>query len=79
DSVGFALEVDHNSKSIIRHKPGEGMGTGHGDRFDALIQIFTQHPINKDYPSEWRTVNTEVYYFPHGPAKNLTVLSYAFD
>ena len=78
DSVGCALEIDLD-KRIVVHKPGEGEGTGHGDRFDALIQILTRHPINENYPSEWRTVNTEVYGFPRGPAKNLTVLSYAFD
>jgi hypothetical protein len=76
--VGYALEIDE-SKNIIRYKPGEGQGTGHGDRFNALIQIFTKHPINKNFPDNWQTVNTEVYYFPRGPAENLTVLSYAYD
>ena len=27
----------------------------------------------------WQTVNTEVYYFPRGEAKNMEVLSYAYD
>jgi len=55
------------------------MDTGHGDRFNALIQILNRHPINKGYPDQWQTANTEVYYFPRGPAENLTVLSYAYD
>ena len=77
-TVGFALEIDSN-KNIVRLPPGEGRGTGHGNRFNAVIQLLTRHPINKNYPDEWQTVNTEVYGFPRGPAENCTILSYAFD
>lgn len=76
--TGYALEIDAN-KNVIRFAPGEGEDTGHGDRFNALIQILNRHPINKDFPGQWQTANTEVYYFPRGPAENLTVLSYAYD
>ena len=75
---GYALEVG-TDKNIVRFNPGEGMDTGHGDRFNALIQILNRHPINNGYPDQWQTANTEVYYFPRGPAENLTVLSYAYD
>lgn len=78
DTVGYALEVKAD-KQIVRHSPGEGKGTSHGERFNALIQILNRHPINKGYPEAWQTVNTEVYSFPRGPAKNLTILSYAYD
>lgn len=77
-SEGYAIEIDHAGKQV-QIQPGEGQGTGHGDRFNALIQIQNRHPINKGYPDKWQTANTEVYYFPRGPAENLTVLSYAFD
>lgn len=77
-SFGYSLEINE-AGNIIKHAPGEGEGTGHGDRFDALIQIINRHPINKDFPDQWLTANTEVYYFPRGPAKNLTVLSFAYD
>lgn len=77
-TVGDALEIDRD-KNIIRHMPGEGESTGHGERFNALIQIFTKHPINQNFPDRWQTANTEVYYFPRGPAENLTVLSYSYD
>lgn len=77
-STGFALEIDGN-KNIVRFLPGEGEATGHGKRFNALIQILNSHPINSGFPKQWQTVNTEVYYFPRGPAENLTVLSYAYD
>jgi beta-xylosidase/type 1 glutamine amidotransferase len=77
-SMGYALEID-TAKNIIRHPPGEGSNTGHGARFNAVIQILNRHPINKNYPDQWQTANTEVYNFPRGPAENLTVLSYAYD
>jgi type 1 glutamine amidotransferase len=77
-SFGYSLEIDQ-TKQIVRIPPGEGSGTGHGDRFNALVQILNRHPINMNYPDEWQTANTEVYYFPRGPAENLTVLSYAYD
>jgi type 1 glutamine amidotransferase len=77
-SSGYALEIDV-AKKIVRIPPHEGNGTGHGDRFNAVIQILNQHPINKGYPEQWQTANTEVYNYPRGPAENITILSYAFD
>ena len=78
NTFGYALEID-SDKNIIRYPPGEGNNTGHGNRFNAVIQILNRHPINKDYPDQWETANTEVYNFPRGPAENLTILSYAYD
>lgn len=77
-TTGYALEIGEDKK-IIRIPPGEGKGTGHGDRFNAVIQKLNNHPINDGYPTAWQTANTEVYSFPRGPAQNLTILSYAFD
>jgi type 1 glutamine amidotransferase len=77
-TTGYALGIDSN-KNIIRIPPGEGKGTGHGARFDAIIQILNRHPINKDFPAEWKTANTEVYNYPRGPAENITILSFAYD
>lgn len=75
---GVALEVD-SLMNLVRHERGEGKGTSHGDRFDALIRVMNRHPINEDYPEAWKTVNTEVYSFPRGNTENLTVLSSAYD
>lgn len=77
-TYGYALEIDSN-KNVIRIPPHEGKSTAHGDRFNAIIQILNRHPINKSFPDQWKTANTEVYNFPRGPAENLTVLSYAYD
>jgi len=75
---GYALEIGENQE-VLRTPPGEGRGTGHGDRFDAVIQILNSHPINREYPAQWQTAHTEVYSYPRGPAENLEVLSFAFD
>ncbi|MEP7267143.1 MAG: ThuA domain-containing protein [Saprospiraceae bacterium] len=76
-SFGTALEIINDK--VIKIPPGEGQGTGHGDRFNAKIKILKRHPINKGYPTTWTTASTEVYYFPRGDGEHLTVLSYAFD
>jgi hypothetical protein len=75
---GYALEIDSNQK-IIRIPPGEGKGTSHGKRFNAIIHILNRHPINSGYPAAWKTSDTELYNFPRGYAQNMTVLSYAYD
>ncbi|WP_157972023.1 ThuA domain-containing protein [Pleomorphovibrio marinus] len=77
-SAGTALEIG-SDESIIVHPPGEGKGTGHGDRFNAVVELYNRHPINYGFPDKWQTVNTEVYYYPRGPAKNIEILSYAYD
>lgn len=77
-SYGYSLEYDAQGK-VTRHQPGESESTTHGKRFDAVIKILHHHPINKGYPSEWMTADTEVYSNPRGPAEHLTVLSYAYD
>lgn len=77
-TTGYAIQIDSN-KHIVRIPPGEGEGTGHGSRFNAVVQILNRHPVNKDYPAQWKTASTEVYNYPRGPAENLTVLSFAYD
>ena len=76
--TGMAVEIDPN-KNIILIPPGEGKATGHGERFDAVIRILNRNPINNGYPDQWITPSMELYTHPRGPAKNMTVLSYAYD
>ncbi len=75
---GVALQVNDNGE-IIKIPAGEGESTYHGDRKDEVIHILNEHPINKGFPKEWKTPDMELYKFARGPAKNLTVLSYAKD
>lgn len=76
--TGFALQIDSNS-NIIRIPPGEGEGTNHGARFDAVIDILQRHPINKGYPAQWKTPSMELYRYARGPAGNITILSAAYE
>ena len=76
--TGYALQLD-SADHIIRIPPGQGEGTNHGARFDAIIHIVKRHPINKGYPERWRTASMELYRYARGPAANITILSAATD
>ncbi len=76
--TGFALKLDDRAR-IIRIPPGQGESTNHGDRTDAVIRILHRHPINEGFPESWKTASMEIYRYARGPAKHLTVLSYAYD
>jgi len=75
---GYALQLD-SADGITRIPPGQGEGTNHGERFDAVIHIVNRHPINQGYPQRWRTASMELYRYARGPAENFTVLSAAAD
>lgn len=77
-NTGYALQLD-SADHITRIPPGQGEGTNHGARFDALIHIVNRHPINQAYPQRWRTASMELYRYARGPAQNITVLSAATD
>ncbi|MGD7651747.1 MAG: ThuA domain-containing protein [Verrucomicrobiales bacterium] len=67
---------------IVDGKPvpipaGEGAGTRHGPRVDALITRIGEHPIHRNLPAQWLAADLEIYSYARGPAENLTVLSYA--
>ena len=75
-AFGYALAVSDDG-SITRIPPGQGEDTGHGKRFDALVQRLGDHPIHRGLPRAWRAADIEVYYHVRGPAKNLDVISFA--
>lgn len=77
-NAGIALQIGDNGK-IIRINPGEGKSTFHGRRTDLVLNKFTDHPINKNYPMQWKAADMELYQYARGPAVNVTVLSYAKD
>lgn len=76
--TGYALQLD-SGDHITRIPPGQGEGTNHGARFDAIIHVVKRHPINKGYPERWRTASMELYRYARGPAANITILSAAKD
>lgn len=73
---GWALVVADDG-TLTRVPPGEGQDTGHGKRFDALVQSVGEHPIHRGLPHAWLAADIEVYYYARGPAKKIEVLSYA--
>jgi len=75
---GVALQVGDDEK-ILRLPSGEGNGTSHGRRFDALIVRLGDHPIHQGLPRRWKAADIEVYNYARGPAENVDVLSYARD
>jgi hypothetical protein len=75
---GHAIALTADGK-IERIPPGQGEDTGHGDRFDALVQRRGEHPIHAGLPRAWLAANIEVYYHVRGPARNIDVLSYALE
>jgi hypothetical protein len=75
---GHAIVVSDNGR-VRRIPPGQGEGTGHGERFDALVQRIDEHPIHAGLPRAWLAANIEVYYYVRGPAKKIDVLSYAHE
>jgi uncharacterized protein len=75
---GDALTLTENGE-IIRIPSGEGRGTGHGPRVDAVITRLGDHPIHQGLPRRWKTPDIEVYYYARGPVENVEVLSYTHD
>ncbi|WP_298536276.1 ThuA domain-containing protein [uncultured Algibacter sp.] len=78
ETEGIALQISENKK-IVEIPVGKGKPTFHGPRNDEAIYILNNHPINRGFPQVWKTPDLELYKFARGPAKNLTVLSYAID
>jgi len=78
EQEGIALQIDDKG-DVVKIPVGEGKATYHGPRNDEVIHIYTDHPINKDFPRAWLTPDMELYKFARGQAENLTVLSYATD
>jgi hypothetical protein len=74
--LGWALAVSDDGR-IKKIPPGQGEDTGHGKRFDALVQNLGEHPIHRGLPPAWLAADIEVYYYVRGPAKKVAVLSFA--
>lgn len=75
-AFGTALVISPQGE-IVRIPPGEGRGTSHGERIDALVTRLADHPITRGLPRQWRAADIEVYSYARGPAENVTVVSYA--
>jgi type 1 glutamine amidotransferase len=60
--------------------PSPGRGGSHGDRHPFLVEtLISDHPITAGLPSRWMHAKDELYDRLRGPARNLTVLAYAYS
>ncbi|MCB1019887.1 MAG: ThuA domain-containing protein [Bryobacterales bacterium] len=78
-SFGESLIVE-NSGKIKRIPAGEGRKPGHGPSHDFVVTTLDgDHPIYRGVPKAWLHPFEQLTHGQHGPAKNLTVLSYAWS
>lgn len=78
-SFGRGLKVAPDD-SIVVIPQGEGMDPGHPARMDFQIHVReTHHPITEGMPRVWMQPSEQLTHGQHGPAENLTVLTYALS
>jgi uncharacterized protein len=72
---GLAVRDDG---SIIVVPKGSGLDPGHGPRHEFAVHVLNhEHPITKDMPSVWLHPSEQLTHGQHGPARGLTILTYA--
>jgi type 1 glutamine amidotransferase len=77
-SFGPSLIVDKD-EHIIVIPAGEGNKPGHPKDHDFQITVLNQdHPITRGMPKVWLHPHEQLTHGQHGPAKNMTVLTYAW-
>lgn len=78
-SFGPSVIVTADEK-IVRIPKGEGRNPGHGPEHDFQMTVLDQeHPITKGLPKKWMHPHEQLTHGQHGPAKNMTVLAYAWS
>jgi type 1 glutamine amidotransferase len=74
---GPSVVVGPDEKVILVPK-GRGRNPGHGPEHDFQVTVLNpEHPITKGLPKKWMHPHEQLTHGQHGPAKNMTVLSYA--
>ncbi|MFH1265436.1 MAG: ThuA domain-containing protein [Planctomycetota bacterium] len=74
---GPSLIVSQDEKVLVIPK-GEGRNPGHGPEHDFQVTVLNRdHPITKGLTRKWMHPHEQLTHGQHGPAKNVTVLSYA--
>ncbi len=77
-SYGTAICLNEDG-TLVRIPPGEGSGTGHGQRGDVLVTRRGDDVIHAGMPRQWLSPDMEVYFYARGPAEDVNVLAYARD
>ena len=78
-NFGPSLIVSADEK-IVEIPKGEGRNPGHGPEHDFQVTVLNaDHPITKEMPKQWMHSHEQLTHGQHGPAKNLTLLTYAWS
>ncbi len=76
---GRGLIVDADEK-IVTIPAGQGRNAGHGPRHDFEMKILNaDHPITRGLSKRWLQPSEQLTHGQHGPAANLTILTYAWS
>ncbi len=78
-SFGPSLVISKDEK-VVAIPAGQGRNPGHGPEHDFQMTVLDgSHPITQGMPKEWMHPHEQLTHGQHGPAKNLTVLTYAWS
>lgn len=77
-TFGPTLIID-DKQQIVTVPAGEGRKPGHPKDHDFVINLLTDHPITAGMPRQWFHPHEQLTHGQHGPAKNMTILTYAYD
>jgi len=78
-SFGPSLIIDKDEK-VVEISKGEGRKPGHGPEHDFVVTtLTTDHPITAGMPKRWLHPHEQLTHGQHGPAKNMTILTYAWS
>ncbi|MHB8901638.1 MAG: ThuA domain-containing protein [Thermoguttaceae bacterium] len=76
---GPGLIVTGNEQVAVVPK-GSGRDPGHGPEHDFQVTVLDgNHPITRGLPKRWMHPQEQLTHGQHGPARNMTVLTYAFS
>ena len=76
---GPSLIVSEEGK-VAEIPKGQGRNPGHGPEHDFVVTVLDRaHPITRGMPARWLHPHEQLTHGQHGPAQDLTVLTYAFS
>lgn len=74
---GPGLTVSDNGRVVTIPK-GTGLKPGHPARSDFVVHVLARnHPVTRGLPDHWLQPMEQLTHGQHGPARNLTILTYA--
>jgi type 1 glutamine amidotransferase len=76
---GVSVIVGEDGKVVTIPK-GQGLNPGHGPEHDFVVTVRSgDHPITRGMPQSWLHPHEQLTHGQHGPAENMTILTYAFS